>query len=140
MSYRPTNFVIQELVPPIIFNAMGERAWELLDERALRTLQALRDKFGPITINTWHSGGGFKESGLREQNTTTGAPRSAHKRGMAFDCKPKFCTPREMYDYILDNQGEFPLIRRLEHIDSTPTWLHFDVVNHPGPRIRVFRP
>lgn len=140
MNYRPQNFILQELVPPSIYQRLGEKAWDLLNENALRSLQALRDKFGPITVNTWHSGGGFKESGLRERYTLTGAPKSAHKSGQAFDCKPKFCTPHEMFDYILDNQGEFPLIRRLEDINATPTWLHFDVVEHPGPRIRVFRP
>lgn len=138
--YRPTSFVLQELVPPPIYSRMGDAAWVLLNENALRSLQALRDKFGPITINNWHTGGACKESGLREAGTKTGAPKSAHKRGEAFDCKPKACTVREMYDYVLSHEDEFPLIRRVENIQYTKTWFHFDVVEHPGAGIKVFMP
>ena len=140
MIYRPRNFILQELVPPSIFERMGEGAWNLLNEDALRSLQALRDTFGALVVNNWHKGGAYKESGLREANTTTGAPRSAHKRGEAFDCKPQRCSVREVFDYIVANPSEFPLIRRLEDIAYTPTWLHFDVVAHGGSGIRVFRP
>lgn len=54
--YKCSHFKIQELVPPAIFEARGEKAWELLDERLLITLDRLRDRFGPITVNNWHSG------------------------------------------------------------------------------------
>lgn len=140
MDYRPPSFDIRELVPPSIYSRLGEDAWDLLNENALRSLQTLRDKFGPIVVNNWHSGGAYKESGLREANTSTGAPKSAHKRGEAFDCKPRNCTVRQMYDYVLAHQDKFPLIRRVENIKATPTWFHFDVVEHPGDGIRVFMP
>lgn len=140
MTYRPRNFILQELVPPSIFEREGEGAWRLLNENALRSLQALRDEFGAIVVNNWHRGGAYRESGLREANTTTGAPRSAHKRGEAFDCKPQRCSVRDMFEYITSNPSEFPLIRRIEDIAFTPTWLHFDVVEHAGSGIRVFKP
>lgn len=140
MNYRPPNFELRELVPPSVYKRLGEKAWTLLNEDALRSLQAVRDKFGPIVINSWHVGGSFTESGLREPESKTGAKNSAHKRGMAFDCKPRMCLPQEMYDYILDNQSEFPLIRRVENIEYTPTWVHIDVVPHNAPSIRVFKP
>jgi len=46
------HFKIQELVPPAVFDARGERAWELLDERMLITLDKLRERYGPVTVNT----------------------------------------------------------------------------------------
>lgn len=140
MNYRPKNFSLQELVPPTTFDRLGEGAWNLLSEPALRSLQAIRDRFGPVTVNDWHRGGLYRESGFREMNTTTGAPKSAHKRGEAFDLKFPEYTVREVYDYILDNSHEFPYIRRMENIESTRTWLHFDVVEHTGKGIRVFKP
>ena len=138
--YRPPSFTLQELVPPSIFNRLGEKAWDLLNEDALRSLQALRDKFGPITVNNWSFGGPFKESGLREADTKTGAPKSAHKRGEAFDCKPRASRVKDIYDYVIAHGEQFPLIRRIENIKATPTWFHFDVVPHAGRGIRVFMP
>lgn len=137
---RPRFFILQELVAPTIFDRMGEEAWNLLDPDALEALQALRDKFGPLTVNDWHRGGRFKESGLRETSTTTGAPKSAHKSGHAFDCKFANVTVRHVYDYVLAHQREFSQIRRIENIQFTPTWLHFDTVWHPGAGIKVFNP
>lgn len=138
--YRPRSFILQELVPPSIFDRMGEEAWTLLDPDALQSLQDLRDRFGPIVVNDWHRGGSYRESGLREADTTTGAPKSAHKRGQAFDCKPKLVSVLHIYDFVTTHPTEFPLIRRVENIQATPTWFHFDVVPHPGPGIRVFMP
>ncbi len=139
-AYRPPSFDLRELIAPTIYDRLGNASWEFLHEDALRSLQALRDKFGVIVVNNWHTGGAYRESGLRETDSRTGAPKSAHKRGMAFDCKPAHTTVREMYDYVLDNQHEFPLIRRIENIKATPTWLHVDVVPHNGTGIRVFMP
>jgi hypothetical protein len=46
--YRPNSFTLAELVPPDIYAALGDRAWELLDPMALMSLQSIRNKFGPI--------------------------------------------------------------------------------------------
>jgi hypothetical protein len=119
---------------------MGERAWELLDLRALQTLQALRDKFGPLTVNNWHTGGAFKESGLRSFNTGTGAQFSQHKFGRAFDCKFKGGTPREVAAYVMMHADEFPLLTTIENPDATPTWFHFDVRSHNKEGIWVVNP
>lgn len=140
MDYRPRSFVLQELVAPTIYDRLGEDAWDLFNENALRALQALRDRFGPIVVNDWHRGGTFRESGLREMNTTTGAVKSAHKRGEAFDCKPTQMLSREMNDYIVTHPDEFRLIRRVENKQYTPSWMHFDVVTHDGKGIKVFNP
>lgn len=140
MGYRPRDFKLEELVPPDIHSARGERAWELLDTYALLTLQTLRDKLGPITVNNWHVGGQYRESGLRSLITKTGATLSQHRFGRAFDCKLKSHAPREAADYILAHQAEFPYLTVLENPDATPTWLHFDTRNSNREGIWIVNP
>ncbi len=120
------DFIIQELIDPLIFATMGNRAWQLLRPEAMQFLTDCRNVFGPIVVNNWHLGGMFKESGLRRWDTPTGAPYSLHKYGAAFDMKPTKTTPQKMHAYILANPEQFPTIRALEHIESTPTWVHAD--------------
>jgi hypothetical protein len=134
------HFLLQELIPPDIFLERGEAAWELLDPSALYSLDDLRETFGPIVVNDWHSGGNFKESGYRIATTPTGAKYSQHKFGRAFDCKPVNVTPAEMSAYILANPTKFEHITTLEDVAKTITWLHFDVRNNPQIGIRVVQP
>lgn len=138
--FKPINFSLQELAAPEIVAARGERAWELFDERALRTLQALRDRFGRIGINDWHNGGTFRLSGLRPFSTGIGAAYSQHKFGRAFDCKPRDTTVRAMYDAILAAPQDFPFLTVLEDIAHTPTWLHFDCRMHGRGGIWIVKP
>lgn len=139
-DYRPKHFDLRELVPPDVYAARGEAAWELLEPRGLVLLDALRDQFGPCTVNDWHRGGRFKESGLRDPVTGVGARLSQHKRGAAFDCKFKDASPRNVYDYLLANPDEFPELTVLEDIESTPTWVHVDVRPANWTGIRIVRP
>ena len=135
------HFLIQQLVPPTTFEALGESAWALLSDDLLTTLDQLYEAFGPMTVNNWHSGGRFRESGLRDPNTATGAPRSQHKVGRAADIKPLKLTVREMYDAILADPSKFPLLTTLENIEFTEPgkWIHVDVrprlPNQTGIRI-----
>jgi hypothetical protein len=140
MIYRPRHFQIEELVPPSIFEARGERAIELLDLEALVTLDLLRDRYGTLTVNDWHWEGHFTESGLRHPDTETGAKFSQHKFGRAFDCKFRRTTPREVFDDILEHDELFPKLTVLENVEHTPTWLHFDTRNHGRRGIWVVNP
>lgn len=134
------HFNLRELVTPEIWATRGERCADLLDPRALRVLDDLRDKFGPVTVNNWHSGGTYKESGLRDPFTSTGAMWSQHKFGRAFDCKFKGATPREVFDHLTAHAADWPEITVLEDVDKTPTWLHFDVRAASWEGIRVVQP
>jgi hypothetical protein len=140
MTHRPRWFVLQELVPPEIFEARGDAAWELLDPRVLITADAIRDQFGATIINNWHAGGPFKESGFRVADSTTGAKLSQHRYGRAVDVKCKNATPEEVHAYILANPDKFPEITTLEAIEATPTWVHVDCRNSVGSGIRIVRP
>lgn len=51
------HFDIRELVPPSFYNDYGENCWQLFDDRLLKALDKLFEKFGQIEINNWLSGG-----------------------------------------------------------------------------------
>jgi len=137
---KPRWFRLEELVPRSIFEARGDAAWELLDARALATLDELRDRFGPIVVNDWHAGGRFDESGLRGPYSRTGASFSQHRFGRAFDCKFKDVTPSDVHAYVRAHAAEFPHLTTLEQLEATPSWVHFDVRANAGPGLRIVKP
>lgn len=138
--YRCKHFILQELVGPEIFQARGERAWELLQPAILITLDRVHDLFGAVTVNNWHAGGDFKESGLRNFNTLTGALYSMHKYGGAMDMKFRTVTPEEVSKYLLEHRTDFPELTCLENAEITKTWLHADCRNHSKSWIVVVNP
>ena len=98
-----------------------------VDPKIVIVAQWIRDQLGkPVTINNYATGGKYKESGLRDVNTTTGAKRSAHKEGKAIDIKVKGMTAKEVFDWCLDHQMELYAmgIREIEDNKFTPTWTH----------------
>lgn len=126
--YQCRHFIIQELVPPEVYRDRGEKAWELLDERALRTLDALRDEFGPCTVNDWHLGGKRQWSGLRTHDCGVGAKYSQHIFGRAFDCLFRNYSAQAVRDVVLRKRKSFfPYINGME---LNITWFHFDTRNH----------
>lgn len=139
--YIPKHFVIQEFVPPAIHAAYGERAWQFLDSRLLETADHLRDEFGPMIINTWHSDklmkayGKRTESGLRDPYSPTGAKYSQHKFGRAVDALFANCDVHDVRKSVLARPDEFPYISAVE---SDVAWFHFDVRNVKP--ITIFKP
>ncbi|GLX86353.1 hypothetical protein tloyanaT_26060 [Thalassotalea loyana] len=119
-------FQIYELVDPVTYAQFNEKAWWFICPCALLSLIALREQFGPITINDWYWGGNYKYSGYRPPNCTVGAKYSQHKFGRGFDAKSKAHTAIAMQDYILANPKQFPFITAMENAEHTKTWLHFD--------------
>ena len=91
------------------------------------------------TINNWSTGGDRVASGVRMPGEPHYNLRSAHAWGRGSD---KLFAHREtkaripnsvIYDIVLNNQGVLYLagMRRIEHIDDAPTWLHSDVLWTP---------
>lgn len=140
--YRPHYFILQELVDPVLFDEHGENCWALLDMNLVRDIDNIRHDFGvPITINDWHRGGRFKESGLRRSDTTTGSPLSQHKLGKGFDLKvTKPSSASKLHSFILNNQKKYPAIRRMEDIRSTYGWVHVDSKQTKSKNLYVFKP
>jgi hypothetical protein len=113
-----------------------------VDPKIVIVAQWIRDQIGkPVTINNYATGGKYKESGLRDVNTTTGAKRSAHKEGKAIDIKVKGMTAKEVFDWCLDHQTELYAlgIREIEDNAFTPTWTHLATRgNHSA--IKIIKP
>ena len=136
------HFAVSELVHPDIINKLGEkRAANTISPFLIKELERLRSKFGPITIN----GGRFKDSGLRKASyyRKYGMMResySTHQYGNTADLKFSDSTPEEVYDYVLENQGEFPCIVRMENAYKTKTWLHIECGRYREEKIEVFNP
>lgn len=103
LMYKPEHFELYELVYPEIYDQYAKQnrlhlVWGVLDRAALWTIDQLRKKYGPCSINTWYQktdkgytirkgSGVFSESGLRPDGTNTGSVLSQHKFGRAFDLK-----------------------------------------------------
>lgn len=128
--YQCKHFAIHELVPPEVYKSRGNKAWELLDERLLETIDKLRDWGGSITINNYNWGGKRKWSGLRTPESPYYSPTSQHSLGKAADLVFAEKTPEEVREHILSNRSLYPYITGLEL--GTPTWTHIDVRNYNG--------
>ena len=124
--YQCKHFQLQELIPPHVYDERAEKAWQLLDDRALITLDSLRDRFGFTTVNNWHIGGNYKWRGLRTPECPEFSPYSQHTFGRGFDCVFSGTSAEEARSYILSRKEEFPFIRSME---KGVSWLHFDVRN-----------
>lgn len=132
--YKPKFFQIEELVGPDFFaanQARGDMMFMAFDPLALITLDRLRGRFGPCVVNNWQQGGAFRESGLRDMGTSTGAALSQHKFGRAFDCKFRNVTPAEVWaDLQADaSQACYEFMQRIE-AGTGMTWFHFDTGGH----------
>jgi hypothetical protein len=123
MTYRSKHFCIEEYVSPCVFADRGELAWELLDDRLLITDDALRDRYGRITINDWKWGGRRKWSGLRTSSSPDFSQYSQHTFGRASDKLFMEASVEEVRADIIKNKDLFPYITSIE---LGTTWLHSD--------------
>jgi len=124
--YKCKHFKIQELVPRHVYEARGDKAWELLDKDALKMIDGLREAFGVMTVNNWHIGGERNWSGLRTSDSPYYSPYSQHSFGRAFDCIFTSRTAQQVRQAILNNRDDFPLVMGME-LDTS--WLHVDTRN-----------
>lgn len=124
--YKPKHFSVKELVPRHVHADRGDAAIELLDSRAVQTLDQLREQFGKIIVNDWSWGGNSQWRGLRTAQCPIGAKYSQHHYGRAFDCILVETPVEHVRSYILKNPDKFPFINFVEL--DTPH-LHFDVRN-----------
>lgn len=113
-----------------------------MDSKIVVVAQWIRDTLGlPVTINNYATGGKYKESGLRDVNTKTGAKKSAHKEGKAIDIKVKGMTAKEVWEWCMNHQIELYAmgIREIEHWEDTPSWTHLGTRgNHLA--IKIIKP
>lgn len=130
--YKCKNFKIYELVPKHIYEKRGEKAWELLDEKLLMTIDTLREKLGKsITINNYYWNGDRNWSGLRTAGFYDSLQKyddslSQHKYGRAVDMIVKDTDAEAVRQFIYKNKKDFPYIT---FVETDITWVHIDVRN-----------
>lgn len=144
MIYQCKFFRIEELVSPEWYdfakrkNAV-DRLWAAFDADLLISLDNMRERFGPLIVNTWHNGGNRQNSGLRFADTSVGAVISQHKFGRAIDFISNKVTPAEIYEDLVSVGGRKPGFKYLNHEYTEPwhrlsrleyydgmTWTHID--------------
>ncbi len=124
--YKCKYFNIEELVPPHVYEERGNKAWELLDERLLITIDELRDALGSVVINNYRWGGSRKWSGLRTVESDFYRPFSQHSFGRAVDMVFSKVTAEEARQHIFANKERYPYVFAVE---LGVSWLHFDCRN-----------
>lgn len=139
-AYVSKHFLAQEYLPRQLYEQLERdgmlwKCWYLIDERVLRTDDAMRERFGVLTINNWHAGGTRNESGLRLPGMATFKQTSQHAFGRASDKVSPSLSGEDMRRYVLDHPDEFPLLTTMERGVS---WMHSDVRN--APRIALVDP
>lgn len=136
-QYKCKHFKIYELVPPHIYEQRKEKAWQLLDNRMLWTIDLLRDLYGPIIINNYHSGRPRTCSGLRTPECEIYSPTSQHSFGRAFDCIFTETDVEKIRQDILENTHTCAY-QYITAMELNTSWLHIDCRN--CDRILTFRP
>ena len=130
-------FKIHELVPPAIYKAQGEEAWNLIDPNLIKLIDALRERYGAATINNYEYGGEREWSGLRTPDSPWYSPTSQHTLGRAADILFKYHTAQEVRDDIMFNSQEYWLaICPYFRLEDKVSWLHIDVKRE----IKLFNP
>lgn len=141
--YKCKYFAPHELVGPNVYKKYTNKddIYSLFDENLLRIIDMVRDWVGhPLIINNWESGGKRKESGLRDPNTSTGAPKSAHKIGKAVDLICSNLTAEQLRWSVDVNKNKLPCKIRIEKTSGGKPcgWLHIDVNTKPDQKEQIY--
>lgn len=138
MSKPAKYFDIHELVDPDTLAELNQDAWTLLDQKAVDTIDWIREKTGKLmTVNNYEWGGRFKYRGYRPENCTVGAPKSAHKKGMAFDFDVKGMSSQAVRMWLIEHENELPHPIRCE---ADVTWVHIDTNVRTKDKLYFFKP
>lgn len=130
------NFFQDEFLSP------GVTDISVMDIKIILVAQWIRDQLGrSVTINNYATGGQYKLSGFRPQNTTIGAKKSAHKEGKAIDIKVSGMTAKEVFEWCLQKADELYAmgIREIEDQRFTPSWVHLSTRGNHS-RIKIIKP
>ena len=147
MLYKPEFFDLEEIVCKHVFDKFGVIAWQFFDDRALRTIDFIRQRLNKrITVNNWHEGGSFSQRGFRctqcqlivDAVNDQRVYCTPHARGVAFDFDVEGLVAEEVRQWLIKNYGILPYAIRLENHVS---WVHMDTVDNNGQiKVLLFNP
>lgn len=133
-EYIPFHMYKRYIVKGDKYYGWGERYLELLCRKINRNLvesdQRLRDKFGPVIINTWWHGGIYQYRGLRTAGCGVGTELSDHYQGNASDKTFLHYPAQQVRDYIKPNWKELGIAIIEDNID----WVHSSVAWIPDQK------
>jgi len=134
---KAKHFRVEEFVPESLYKVRGEKCWELIDDRLVKTADQLKEKFpeGSMTINNWVWDGNRMWSGLRTAESRWYSPTSQHSFGRAFDAVFSDYDEAEVRRYVIEHPEEFPYVRGVEDFAGMG-WVHVDVRN--TKHVKVF--
>jgi hypothetical protein len=137
MGYKCEHFALHELVPAAVLADRGEKAWELLDDRLLITLDRLRERYGKMRMNNYFWGGEDQFRGLRTPDSPDFTQYSQHSFGRAADPIFQDVTAEQVRkDALADPDA--PCFEYINSIELGVLWFHFDTRN--CTRIKTYTP
>lgn len=140
--YRPNHFALHELVSQeTLENNQEDILWLVFDEELLKAADWLRERYGPCTVNNWHWGGDFSQSGLRTKESRHYSPTSQHSKGCALDMKFRDWTAEDIRTDLAAYElsgGEIP--KGIRRIERGVSWLHIDCKETGQDKIYLFNP
>jgi len=122
------NFKVQEFVDPYTYSQFGDKSIWFIDTDLLKLVQLLREEYGPIIINNWHTGGERRWSGLRTTKSPYYKQYSQHSFGRAADMLFEGTTVKSVSDMILNREYDWHRMG-LGGIELNKSWLHIDTRN-----------
>ena len=131
ITYRPTHFDLEELVDPVTWNLLGDKAWWLLDPRLLWTLDQIRERYNrAVTINTWkwRTDKPFTLRGFRPSSAALGGFHSQHRYGRAADFDVEGMAADEVRQDILTHPDE-AAFQYITCLETDISWVHLDCRN-----------
>ena len=137
------NFRLQEFIDPITYKRFRASSIWFMDSKLFNIAQEVRDlTHSPVKINDWANSGQYRESGLRNWETLTGAKYSQHKFGRAIDIKVQGWGVEDVYKLIMKHEEKFRYLglTTIESINKTPTWIHLDTRNWAIDKIHIVNP
>jgi len=137
---KSNRFQIHELTPINLYKNLHEDLlWSMLDDGLLETIDKIKEVFplGTMTCNNYHWGGDRGWSGIRTKDSKYYSRGSQHSIGKACDFVFSAYTAKEVRDYIIENQDEFPYIGGIE---MGTDWLHIDSRAKVNGKIKLFYP
>lgn len=138
------HFDLREFIDPITYDEYGDKSIDFIDARLFAIAEKLRELTGKsVAINNYSYGGNRHESGLRRQDSPTGAKHSAHKEGKAIDCVVTDWNAKDVHALVLSNEKTFYDlgVRQMEDITFSPSWTHLSTrVGINNGRIQIIKP
>lgn len=144
-TYKITdNLWLHEYIPELLYKKFCEvkphYLMNMIDPRLFEADQFMRDRFGPVTINNWHSEGEREWSGIRTHGSPYYKIFSEHSYGRGSDKIFKQVIAEEVREDIIENYDTMYRQLGVTCIEANVSWVHSDLraLLYPGELLIVY--